>query len=182
MAPPIFQTPSGKSLLRARRDRTRTCWPDWAGRTRGQSDASDPGEVRDECLPVAGARRPVARTPPPRRRYHEVRHNRGRDHRFRHDAFTASLNALPAPNFTVVLSGTWISAPVDRLRPVRAARRPTEDDPNPTSSAEAPSVTWQECVHCVSFQARERRIFKFSSGKETDRPLERLLRCGYRVR
>jgi len=34
------------------------------------------GEVRDECLPVAGARRPVARTQPPRRHHHAVRHSR----------------------------------------------------------------------------------------------------------
>ncbi len=36
--------------------------------------------------------------------------------------FTASLNALPAVNFTVFAAGIWISAPVAGLRPTRAAR------------------------------------------------------------
>jgi len=59
-----------------------------------------------------------------------VRHDYG----IRHDAFTVALNALPAVNFTVFAAGMWISAPVDGLRPVQAARCPTENEPNPTSS------------------------------------------------
>lgn len=40
-----------------------------------------------------------------------------------HDAFTASLNALPALNFTVFASAMLISAPVAGLRPVRVEAR-----------------------------------------------------------
>ncbi|SIT49439.1 exported hypothetical protein [Paraburkholderia piptadeniae] len=39
-------------------------------------------------------------------------------------AFTASLNALPAVNFTVLAAGIAMVSPVDGLRPLRAAREP----------------------------------------------------------
>ncbi len=55
--------------------------------------------------------------------------------------FTASLNALPAVNFTVFAAGIWISAPVAGLRPTRAARAPVENEPNPISCTVSPFVT-----------------------------------------
>lgn len=38
---------------------------------------------------------------------------------FRHDAFTASLNALPAVNMAVFVAGDWIALPVAGLRRTR---------------------------------------------------------------
>src|SRR6185437_17170425 len=51
---------------------------------------------------------------------------------------TATLNALPAVNFTVFAAGTWIFAPVAGLQPTRAARAPVEDEPTPTSWTDSP--------------------------------------------
>ena len=48
-------------------------------------------------------------------------------------AFIASLNALPALNFTVFVAAMAISAPVVEFLPVRAARFPCENEPKPTS-------------------------------------------------
>jgi hypothetical protein len=62
----------------------------------------------------------------------------GRDNSLRHDAFTASLNALPAVNLTAFAAGIWISAPVAGLRPMRAARAPVENEPKPISWTESP--------------------------------------------
>jgi len=44
---------------------------------------------------------------------------------------TASLNALPAVNLTVLAAGILSSAPVCGLRPMRAARLPDLKVPNP---------------------------------------------------
>jgi len=54
---------------------------------------------------------------------------------------TASLNALPAVNFTVVAAAIWISAPVEGLRQVRAARCPVANEPKPISGTVSPDVT-----------------------------------------
>ncbi len=46
--------------------------------------------------------------------------------------FTADLKAAPAENFTPLDAAICTGSPVRGLRPVRAARRPTENVPNPT--------------------------------------------------
>lgn len=44
---------------------------------------------------------------------------------------TASLNALPAVNLTVLAAAILIASPVFGLRPVRAARLPEPNVPKP---------------------------------------------------
>jgi hypothetical protein len=46
---------------------------------------------------------------------------------------TVSLNAFPAENLTVLAAGIFICAPVAGLRPVRSARAPDENVPNPSN-------------------------------------------------
>jgi len=53
---------------------------------------------------------------------------------------TASLNALPAVNFTVLAAAIFNSAPVAGLRPIRAALLPDLNVPKPTKVTESPLV------------------------------------------
>ncbi len=62
-------------------------------------------------------------------------------HRPTHAAFTTSLNPLPAVNLTVFAAGIVMVSPVDGLRPVRSARAPVENEPNPISWTVSPRVT-----------------------------------------
>jgi len=76
--------------------------------------------------------------------------------------FTASLNDLPAENFTVVAAAILISSPVCGLRPVRAARLPVEKEPKPTSCTVSPLVTALMMFSTTESRARCAAAFEIS--------------------
>jgi hypothetical protein len=73
--------------------------------------------------------------------------------------FTASFSALPALKDGTLAAAIWIGAPVCGLRPVRAGRSLTLNEPNPTSDTELPDFSDAAIASVMASIARAAAAF-----------------------
>lgn len=87
-------------------------------------------------------------------------HNGDRSAYETYAAFTASLSALPAVNFTTLLALIVMASPVDGLRPARSARSEIEKLPKPISCTASPLVSAPATCSSAESSARPASAFE----------------------